>query len=171
MSSGSGAEDASRFRRNAEAAAYVLQMISFFLLITYLPSHLSSSSCIHFQITHGTASSSSKAPADRSASAADGANASEKVRHFLKELYIILFCYSFATFLLFRLAQICAQPPTHKRKHTRSFSCGKRNLQPTGPMRPKKWEKCCKLFIFSSFAHLAPFELSQICAQATYQTT
>ena len=133
MSSGSGAEDASRFRRNAEAAAYVLQMISFFLLITYLPSHLSSSTCIH-----GTASSSSKAPTDRSASAADGANASEKVRHFLKELYIILFCYSFATFLLFRLAQICAQPPIDKRKHTRSFSCGKRNLQPTGPMRPKK---------------------------------
>ena len=42
MSSGNGAEDASRFRRNAEAAAYVLQMISFFLLITYLPSHISS---------------------------------------------------------------------------------------------------------------------------------
>merc|ERR1711966_258921 len=142
-SSGNGAEDASRFRRNAEAAAYVLQMILFFLLITYLPSHLSSSTCIHFQRNHGTASSSSKAPADRSASAADGANASEKVRHFLKELYIILFCYSFATFLLFRLAQICAQPPTHKRKHTRSFSCGKRNLQSIGPMCPKR---CCKLF-------------------------
>ena len=118
----------------------------FFLLITFLLTSSPLHTCISFQMTHGTASSSSKAPADRSASADDGAHASKKVRHFLKELYIILFCYSLATFLLFRLAQICAQPPTHKQKHTRSFSCGKSNLQPTGPMRPKRWEKCCKLF-------------------------
>ena len=86
MTSGSGADDASCYRRGAEETAYVLQMISFSLLITQLLTQFSSSTCIHLQITHGTASSSSKAPADRSASAADGANVVEKVRHFLKRL-------------------------------------------------------------------------------------
>ena len=56
----------------------------FIFSFDYFPTHIFSSTCIPFQITHGTASSSSEAPADCSASAADGAHAPEKVRHLLK---------------------------------------------------------------------------------------
>ena len=58
----------------------------FIFSFAYLPTHFSSTTCIPFQVTHRTATSNSEAPADHSASAADGANASEKVRHLLKEL-------------------------------------------------------------------------------------
>ena len=61
---------------------HFLQMISFF---DHLPTHLSST-CIRIQITHGTASSSSKAPTNRSASAADEANAPEKMSHLFNML-------------------------------------------------------------------------------------
>ena len=81
MSSTSGEVPADRSvvgSSGGDAAAEVrfLKMITFFSF-GYLRTHFSSSACIPFQITHGTA---------RSASAADGANASKTVRHVLKVL-------------------------------------------------------------------------------------
>ena len=69
----------------AKVSHIFLQMISFFL-ITFLLISSTLLVRIAIQITHGTASTSSEAPTDRSASAANEANAPKKVRHLFNVL-------------------------------------------------------------------------------------
>ena len=64
----------------------------------------------------GTALSSIEAPADRNASATDGADTSKKVRHILQTLQMISNYYYFANLAPFWIAQIRAQATNQKAK-------------------------------------------------------